>query len=230
VTGGAEASFPRLIAITDLELCWPEPTVARLERLCAAARAGAVMVQLRGPTLTGRALLQVGAEISRLCRAHGQLFSVNDRLDVARLFGADAVHLGEASIETADARRFFGAVVPPGSAAVPPEHATEPWVTRACHDPDLVAAVDGDGVLLSPILAARKGRGALGLEGLERARRVLAASGSTTRLYALGGVDAQGARRCLEAGADGVAAIGAVFGGADAQGLLEALGGLGGGS
>jgi thiamine-phosphate pyrophosphorylase len=86
-------------------------------------------------------------------------------------------------------------------------------------------ASGADAVLLSPILAARKGRAALGLTALAEARSALVRRGrGAPRLYALGGVEAGTARACLEAGADGVAVIGAALDGRDARPLLQALG------
>jgi thiamine monophosphate synthase len=76
-------------------------------------------------------------------------------------------------------------------------------------------------VLLSPVIAPRKGRPALGLEALERCRGSLRPG---TQLFALGGVSAETARSCLEHGADGVAVIGAALGAGPARSLLKALG------
>jgi thiamine-phosphate pyrophosphorylase len=129
---------------------------------------------------------------------------------------AEAVHLGEAAVTTEEARRIVG---------------DRALITRACHDVGRVAELDADGVLLSPILAVRKGRGALGVEALQKARARLDAAGAgAPRLVALGGVDAAGARDCFAAGADAVAVLGAWLGplgggvGEGVEGLLEGVG------
>ena len=158
--------------------------------------------------MIGAALRATGARLRELTRAWGQALIVNDRLDWARELGADAIHLKERSVFPDDARRFW---------------ATR-GVYRACHEPEAVAELEADGVLLSPILAARKGNPALGLPALERARAVIDASGRATRLFALGGVDATNAAACVAAGAHGVAVIGAVFDVADVTPLVRALG------
>jgi thiamine-phosphate pyrophosphorylase len=212
--GGARARtgrpFPRLIAITDLSRVGPTETLVRLERLAAAASPGTVMLQLRDRERSSRERLAFGRELSALCRRTGQFLQVNDRLDLAMLLEADAVHLGEASVATADARRLIG---------------SDRWITQACHDVTRVAETDADGVVLSPILAARKGRAALGVEALQEARRRLdGRGGGRGRLIALGGVDAAGARDCFGNGADAVAVVGAGLAEGGAVELLESVG------
>lgn len=197
------ALAPRLIAITDTTRVAPDELERRMAALCALAAPGTVLVQLRDRELTARARLALARRLLPRVRGTGQRFQVNDRIDLALAVGADAVHLGEASVTPADARRLVG---------------PETWISRACHDPERAGAEGADAVVLSPVLAPRKGRPALGLEALAVARRA-----GAPLLYALGGIDAEGACRALEAGADGVAAIGAALE-ADCSPLVQALG------
>lgn len=209
---GTPRAFPRLIAITDLARVGSAETLARFERLATAARPGTVMVQLRDRERPARERLECGRRLAEVCRKTGQTLQVNDRLDLAILLGAGAVHLGEASVETAEARRVVGADV---------------WITRACHEVAKVAEVDADGVVLSPIMATRKGRPALGLPALQNARGLLERAGGDAgrpRLVALGGVDAAGGAPCFDAGADAVAVVGAWLSGPDPADLLDAIG------
>ncbi len=201
----------RLIAITDRSVASAAETLARLERLLNIARPGSVLVQLRDRELSARERFGFGSELRALTRRHAQLFQINDRLDLAVLLDADAVHLGEGSVSTRDARALLGPAR---------------LVTRACHDPERVGDVDADGVLLSPILAARKGAAALGVAALARARALLSVGTRPAQLFALGGVDATNAAACLDAGSDGVAAIGAAVGADAPEPLLAALGSL----
>jgi len=165
------------------------------------------MVQLRARPLSDREKLALGRSLRALTRRHRQLLCVNDRCDLALLLEADGVHLGEASVSVEDARRLAGAL----------------WISRACHDPARARSEGADALLLSPILAPRKGNAALGLRALATARSA-SEPGSRPLIYALGGIDAEGARRCLGHGADGVAVMGAIFGGGDPLPLLDALG------
>ncbi|MEB2313600.1 MAG: thiamine phosphate synthase [Sorangiineae bacterium] len=191
---------PRLIAITDLSVAPAELLVARLGGLVASAAPGSVMLQLRDRALPIRERALLGERLARVARASGQLFAVNDRVDLAMLLGADAVHLGEASMDADAARRLAG---------------PELFVSRAVHEPS-APALGADALVLSPIAAPRKGRPALGVAALS--------ARSDALVYALGGVDAATARACLDAGATGVAVIGAVLDGRPVEPLLDALG------
>jgi thiamine-phosphate pyrophosphorylase len=203
---------PRLIALTDRSVASASETLACFERLARAAQPGSVMLQLRDRELSARERLAFGRELRRLATRAGQLFQVNDRLDLARLLEADAVHLAGGSVSAADARAFLDAPC---------------FVTRAGHAPGALAEAGVDGWLLSPLFAPRKGREALGLEVLrEMHTPAHSAAGSAGRalVYALGGVSAQNAADCVAAGAAGVAVIGAVLAGGPPGPLLEALG------
>lgn len=199
----------RLIALTDRSVASASETLARFERLLRRAPPRSVLVQLRDRELAARERFRFGAELRELTRAHAQLFQVNDRLDLAVLLDADGAHLGENAVSTADARALIG---------------PDRFVTRAWHDPERVREVHADGILLSPVFAARKGAPALGVDALTRARELLHQGARPVRLFALGGVDAKVVATCLGAGADGVAAIAAAVGCDAPEALLAALG------
>ena len=197
-------SAPRLIVFSDLGVVAEAELLQRVERAARAARAGSLLVVLRDKELSARERLRVGAELARVARRHQQLFGVAERLDLALALGADAVHLAEDSVDAWDARKLVGGSL---------------FVSRACHDPDRAGELDADALVLSPIMSPRKGRPALGLAALMRAKERC----GSRLLYALGGVDAGNALPCIGAGADGVAVIGAVLQ-AEPEPLLAALG------
>jgi thiamine-phosphate pyrophosphorylase len=103
-------------------------------------------------------------------------------------------------------------------------------VGRSCHDPREVVAAAAEGadyLTVSPVFLtpSKPGYGpALGLAGL---RRLVALT--DVPVYALGGVDALGAAACLEAGAAGIAVMGAVMRAEDpaevVRRLVEEVGG-----
>jgi thiamine-phosphate pyrophosphorylase len=196
---------PRLIAVTDTTVAPRGVLEARLEVLLAAAKPRTVMVQLRDRQLPDRERIALGRELRALTWRHDQFLAVNDRCDLAFLLETDGLHLGERSITPEEARKLVGPL----------------WISRACHDPNQAEPRGADAVVLAPVLAERKGSAALGMASLTAAKQVLAAG---CLLYALGGVDAASAPSCLAAGADGVAAIGAVLDGRDVVPLLDALG------
>jgi thiamine-phosphate pyrophosphorylase len=175
--------------------------IASLAALPREARAR-VAVQLRDPELSGRALYDLGVRLRAATAALGVSLVVNDRLDLAVLLGADGIHLGRRSVPVNDARAFAGAGT---------------FVSVACHDVEEVvqaAAAGADAAVLSPIFATPGKGPPLGIEALREARRRLAAAGRSIALIALGGIDGGSWSSCLDAGAEGVAAIRADLGAA----------------
>lgn len=87
-----------------------------------------------------------------------------------------------------------------------------PVLGRSCHSLDEIAAAEADGfdyVTLSPIFAtaSKPGYGPiLGLNCLERAAEV-----TSLPILALGGVEVNNARHCIDAGAQGAAVMGCVM-------------------
>ncbi len=73
-----------------------------------AAEGGADVFQLREKTLTDRELIDRAARMRKWTRDAGVLFVVNDRPDIAKLVGADGVHLGQDDLPVAAARRIVG--------------------------------------------------------------------------------------------------------------------------
>lgn len=66
--------------------------------------AGVRLIQLRAKSLTFGPFLNLAGPMAIACRQAGALFIVNDRVDVARLAGADGVHVGQDDLTPADAR------------------------------------------------------------------------------------------------------------------------------
>jgi thiamine-phosphate pyrophosphorylase len=136
-------------------------------------------------------------------REFDQILCVNDRLDLARLLDAQALHLGESSVGAHEVRQREG---------------DRFWLTRASHHPSRCAAEGADAVVLSPIVAPRKGAAALGVGAIS-----IACDNSSVPIYALGGVSPDTATACVAAGATGVAAIGAWLATESPMSLIRAL-------
>ena len=198
---------PRLIAVSDLQSAGVAASLERAEALCAVCVPGSVLLQLRDRELPVRTLLSAGAALRKICADSGQGFAVNDRVDLALLLDADALHLAESSVPVPDARRLW-----------------QRQLYAAAHSEASVLASGADAVVLAPVVASRKGAPALGLAALERLRAELSGRVDAPRLYALGGVTPDNADACLRAGADGVAAQGAVWRSEDPSALATALG------
>ena len=86
--------LPRLYPILDIDLC-RERRLEPLAVLAAFLDGGATFLQLRDKTpATGAALALADAVVAR-AHAAGARVIVNDRADLARLSGADGVHVGQ---------------------------------------------------------------------------------------------------------------------------------------
>ena len=111
-----------------------------------------------------------------------------------------------------------------------PDLASAPVVGRSCHGvADLVRAADDrlDYVTLSPVAASASKPGygpALGFEGLRACLRTARrARRSLPTVLALGGVEPHDAGRWVDAGADGVAVMGAVMRSTDPSATTRAV-------
>jgi len=151
---------------------------------------GATLLQLRDPEAMGRALER---EAARLVATSPAPVVVGARVDVALAAGAAGAHLPEHDLPVAAARRLLGAGALLG---------------RSVHSEAAAAEAEADGadyVIFGSVFASgsHPGQPASGLEAL---RRVAAAV--RIPVLAIGGVDAERAAMCREAGAAGFAAIG----------------------
>ena len=68
---------------------------AVIKKAAAAIEGGVTAVQLRVKSWTGRECYDTALALKEICRAHGALLLINDRLDIALAAGADGVHLGQ---------------------------------------------------------------------------------------------------------------------------------------
>lgn len=198
--------LPVVHLITDRRVAPDLPS--RLAAALAGVPPGCVAVHLREKDLGGAALLALCRELLAICRRHGQVLLVNDRLDVALAAGADGVHLPGAGVPPADARRLLGPAA---------------WVGVSCHAAREVAAAREGGAsyaTFGPVFdtPSKRAYGApVGLGALGDAARL------GLPLVALGGIDAAGARAARAAGARGVAAIRAWLAGPDPAAQVRAL-------
>lgn len=210
----ALAALPKLVAITDLTRFPAQRLLASAAELAYKASPGRVAVLLRDHQASSRERLGLGRELGRLLRAAEQQLWIADRLDLALLLAADALHLGEGSVTARDARELLG----------PERRISRAWHAAGPLSEAAVTELDGvDSLLVSPILEARKGRPPLGVAALGALTESLNARGISASVMALGGVSAATAPACLAAGAQGVAAISAAWS-SDVFELVRALG------
>ena len=79
------------------------------EQVEQAILGGATMVQLREKDMHGEALLAEAKAIRAICHRHGVPLLIDDDVEIARLCGADGVHVGQDDMRCEEARRVLGA-------------------------------------------------------------------------------------------------------------------------
>ncbi len=160
-----------------------------------AARAGADWIEVREKDLGARPLLELTRGI--LLRAAAARVIVNDRLDVAWAAGAAGVHLAGNSLPVAAVAHWLGERAGAGF-----------LLGKSCHSAEEAQAAERDGasyVFFGPIFATPSKLAYGPPQGLVRLEEVC----RQVRLpvLAIGGITGENARRCIEAGAAGIAAI-----------------------
>ena len=99
------AEMLRLYAVTDRAWVGRQTLPQQVE---AALKGGATCVQLREKHLDDTDMLAEAKTISALCRAYHVPFILNDNVPLAKLCGADGVHVGQDDLSAAEARRLLG--------------------------------------------------------------------------------------------------------------------------
>ncbi|HEY5487906.1 MAG TPA: thiamine phosphate synthase [Candidatus Limnocylindrales bacterium] len=171
----------------------------RSERIVEAAlESGVRVIQVREKDGSARRALEIALAVRRLTRRYDALLIVNDRIDVAIAAEADGVHLGQADLPVATARRLLGEAALIGLS-----------ITDAAQmgAPDAVLA-DCLGVGAVFPTGSKTDATLTGLPLLAAIRAVEATSGAP--IVAIGGIDAENAGAAIRAGADLVAVISAV--------------------
>jgi thiamine-phosphate pyrophosphorylase len=188
--------------LSDARLCLlvgQMPTLGDLTWVVSEAIEGGVdYVQLREKNLPDRMILEHARELRILTARAGVLFAVNDRVDIARLAGADAVHLGQDDLTVRDARRFVGPRMIVGVSTHAPEQ-----LRQAISD-------GGQYFGVGPVFASRTKAFADGdLAGLGYVRH--AAEQTKLPWFAIGGIGIETIDEVLEAGATRVAVSSAIL-------------------
>jgi thiamine-phosphate pyrophosphorylase len=208
--------FPRLYAIAD-RATLDSRGISVGEFARELREAGVRLVQYRdkvnGPQEILRATNEIdaafeGAEVTRI---------MNDRADLAVLAGWDGVHVGQGDLGVAAARRVLvasreiqGSL---RSGLRPPvEMTTSGIVGVSTHSEEQVQAtleMTPDYVAVGPVFATASKSNADPIVGLELVRK--ARTITKLPIVAIGGITLANARSVVEAGADAVAVISALF-------------------
>lgn len=186
-------------ALGDARLCLLVgglPTLGDLTWIVGEALEGGVqVVQLREKNLPDREVLRRAREVRILTAQARARFILNDRPDLARLSGADGVHVGQEDMSLRDARRIVG---------------PQALIGVSTHDREQLerAVLEGAGYLgVGPVFSSSTKEFA-SLAGLNFVAQ--AAEISTRPWFAIGGIALENVDAVLESGATRIAVSGAV--------------------
>lgn len=170
---------------------WPPLDLVR-----AFLDGGARFLQLRAKNLAGGEFLVLASTAVEIAHSQQAVLIVNDRADIARLAGADGVHVGQEDLAPAAVRALIGDSSIVGLST----HTTE-QVDRAVREPVSYVAV---GPVFGTSTKAT-GYEQIGLERVREAARRASVRGVS--LVAIGGITLENAASVLGAGAASVAVI-----------------------
>ncbi len=201
---------PTLIVITDRMILAQASGWKLRDAVRAAATGGATMIQLREKHMGGVEMIRLADELREALEGTGCALTVNDRVDVAMACGAEGVHLGQGDFPLPRARAIAGDALFYGVTAGKPE-----WASRA-------AAENADYIGVGPVYRTGSKADAREPIGPEGFRRIVTHAPGVPAV-AIGGIGAGNVESVMEAGAAGVAVIGAVMGAPDPEAAAREL-------
>jgi len=190
-------SLPPLYPILDASLLPEFERGAYLVRVvCELEEAGVTLLQYRNKQ--NEAHIPHDAKVIKIGATSAVKLIMNDHPDLAVSAGFDGVHVGQKDVAPNEARKIVG---------------PEKIVGVSTHNRAQLEAADRmpvDYIAFGPVFATSSKVNpdpVVGLEGIREARRLTAKP-----LVAIGGITLENARAVLDAGADSVAVISAMFG------------------
>ena len=187
-----------LYLVTDRVLCGPKDLI---DVILKALQGGVACVQLREKEVSTRFFVEEAQKIKALMAPFKAPLIINDRIDVALAVGADGVHIGQADMPYAVARKLMGKRAIIGLSV-------ETW-----EDVESAQALDVDYLGVSPVFETptkTDTKGSWGLEGLSKIKAY-----SRHPLVAIGGLNASNAADAVRAGADCIAVVSAICSASD---------------
>jgi thiamine-phosphate pyrophosphorylase len=169
---------------------------------------GCDVLQLRDHDAPDDELLGAAARFRDACDAHGALFVVNDRPEIALQAGADGVHVGQDDLPVDAVRRLVGPDLFIGLSTHSPEQ----------FDTGLVSAADY--LSAGPIweTPTKAGRPAAGLDLIRHA-----AATATKPWFAIGGIDERNIGEVVAAGGRRAVVVRAIRDADDPRAVASAL-------
>jgi thiamine-phosphate pyrophosphorylase len=187
--------IPRFYPIVDTQTA-ARHTVRLRDAVEQLLDGGVEIVQFRHKGVFDRDVFLEIERIARLCRDAKVMLVINDRADLARIFGA-GLHLGQDDLKPSQARSVTG----PQTCIGYSTHSEAQLRSAACEPADYLA--------FGPIFGTTSKENpdpTVGLAELSRVRPL-----TDRPLVAIGGITRENARSVIEAGADSIAVIGDLF-------------------
>lgn len=174
-----------------------------------ACLGGADIIQFRDNSLSDRDFLVTAFELKEICKKYNVLFTVNNRVDIARIVDADGVHVGQKDIPVKYARKILGKSKIIGLSASTLEQAKE----ALSEDINYI----GHGAIYST--DTKQDTVTRGLSVLKNIKQIC----KDIPVIAIGGIDKTNVEDVIKAGADGVAVVKAVCGAEDIKKEAEEI-------
>jgi len=187
------------------------------ENFCAKIEAalcgGVTCVQFRLKHASTASYIHWAEKVKVLTRQFGVPLIIDDRLDVALAVDAEGLHVGGEDLPWRTARRLLGSHRILGCST----YGRADLVCEALH-PEVRADYLGSGAVFAT--STKQSSVPKGIEHLMPLRALISqeAGQRDVPLVAIGGVGTTNAATCIEAGADGVAAVSALLGHSSAAG------------
>jgi thiamine-phosphate pyrophosphorylase len=211
--GAAEERRKQLAAMRLYVITGDHGNEAETARIVEAALAGgATAIQLRKKTMPKGEQYAIALALRRLTRLHDALFIVNDHADLAIAADADGVHLGQDDLAPAVVRGLPGF-----------EGRLIGRSTHSLAQAQMAVQEGADYIAAGPVFSTptKAGRPEVGTELVARVAAVI-----DRPVVAVGGIDLQNAPAVLEAGAQAIAVVRAVYDAADPAETARRLGEL----
>ncbi len=183
----------RLHVLTDTVL---QSRFSHMDLAEMAIAGGADVIQFRQKEGSTRELIEIAAQMKRVCADQGVAFIVNDRIDVAIAARADGVHLGQNDFPIPLARELVGKEWIIGGSAATLEEAQK-------------CLADGaDYVGFGPVFPTGSKDDAGPVSGVDTLKKIVETI--PLPIIAIGGIGLANTPAIMQAGAHGIAVISAI--------------------
>src|SRR3989338_5300766 len=191
----------KVYLITDRTFC----KKSFLEVIESACKAGIKAIQLREKDLPAKELLELALKVRKITAKYKTKLFINDRIDIAKIVNADGVQLTENSLPINIVKRIAPELIIGVS-----RHTLE-----SCIEAEKSGA---NFIVYGSVFKSKKGFEAQGLDKLR-----LICSKIKIPVFAVGGVNSENAKSCIDNGVFGVAVVSGIMGSGDVEGEVRKL-------